>query len=200
MTSLINTECYTTTASINSCFISYPFPRRFIPRTRPRAREGSGCKAEPEPTNEACCKARRSEEEGLQRRRRALLGCEVVEETGVEPVSRNLRPQRLQACPVYLSLAPSPTHRQERSTGPARFDLAYGPPGEVLSASLTSRRPGSPRQAGKAGRSRVLSRESVIGVGDYFFSPVFLRGSEETSACCHDLNCPGRNRFSPDRA
>ena len=97
----------------------------------------------------------------------------MVEETGVEPVSRNLRPQRLQACPVYFSLAPSPTHRQERSTGPARFDLAYGPPGEVLSASLTSRRPGSPRQAGKAGRSRVLSRESVIGVGDYCFSQFF---------------------------
>jgi len=97
----------------------------------------------------------------------------MVEETGVEPVSRNLRPERLQACPVYLSLGPSPTHRQERSTGPTRFNLASGPPGEVPLASPYSRRLYPALQAPQERRSRVLSRESVIGVGDYYFSQFF---------------------------
>ena len=88
-------------------------------------------------------------------------------------MSRNLRPERLQACPVYLSLGPSPTHRQERSTGPTRFNLASGPPGEVPLASPCSRRPYPTPQARQEGRSRVLSRESVIGVGDYFFPQFF---------------------------
>ena len=135
-----------------------------------------------------------------QCRRRALIEREVVEETGVEPVSRNLRPERLQACPVYLSLGPSPTHRQERSTGPTRFNLASGPPGEVPLASPYSRRPYPALQAPQESRSRVLSRESVIGVGDYYFSQFFYEVPRKPRPAALTSTIPVETVSPPGRA
>jgi hypothetical protein len=125
---------------------------------------------------------------------------EMVEETGVEPVSRNLRPVRLQACPVNLSLGPSPTHRQERSTSPTRFDLAAGPPGEVPLASPYSRRPYPALQAPQESRSRVLSRESVIGVGDYNFSQFFYEVPRKPRPAALTSTIPVETVSPPDRA